>query len=220
MNTDSWLEDTRTSYDTVADSYADLTRHLLDETPEERAVLALFADLVRTPQGGGQVADVGCGTGRITAHLHQLGVDAFGIDLSPGMIEVARRDHPDLRFDVGSMTDLALADASITGLIAWYSLIHVPDDEIRSVFAHFQRVLRPGGPLLLSFHVGDEAQLKTQGYGGRPMKVYVHRRQHAQLMTWLDEAGFGVVSHKTVTSAESRLGGMILARRRTTDPGE
>ena len=118
--------------------------------------------------------------GRITAHLRQLGVDAFGIDLSPGMIEVARRDHPGLRFDLGSMTDLALADASMAGLVAWYSLIHVPDDEISPVFAHFQRVLRPGGPLLLSFHVGDESQLKTQGYGGHPMRVFVHRRRHDQ----------------------------------------
>jgi ubiquinone/menaquinone biosynthesis C-methylase UbiE len=67
-------------------------------------------------QGGGTVADVGCGPGRITAHLRQLGVDALGIDLSPAMIEVARRDHPGLRFEVGSMTDLALADASLAGL--------------------------------------------------------------------------------------------------------
>ncbi|MFE9404030.1 class I SAM-dependent methyltransferase [Streptomyces sp. NPDC006530] len=49
---------------------------------------------------------MGCGTGRITAHLRELGLDVFGIDLSPGMVEVARRDHPGLRFDVGSMTDL------------------------------------------------------------------------------------------------------------------
>ncbi|MGW2769800.1 class I SAM-dependent DNA methyltransferase [Streptomyces sp. NPDC001275] len=216
MNTGGWLEDTRTSYDTVAASYADMTRHLLDETPEERAVLELFADLVRA-QGGGPVADVGCGTGRITAHLRQLGVDAFGIDLSPGMIQVARHDHPGVRFDLGSMTDLELADASMTGLVAWYSLIHVPDDEISSVFAHFQRVVRPGGPLLLSFHVGDESQLKTQGYGGHPMKVYVHRRQHGQLITRLNDAGFAVESHRTLTSAESKLGGIILARREATN---
>ena len=216
-NADGWLEDTRASYDAVADSYADLTRDLLDDTPEERAVLALFADMVGA-QGGGIVADVGCGAGRITAHLRHLGVDAFGIDLSPGMIEVARRDHPGVRFEVGSMTDLALADASMTGLVAWYSLIHVPDDEIRAVLAHFRRVLCPGGPLLLSFHVGDESHLKTQGYGGHPMKVYVHRRQHDQMIAWLNDAGFAVESHSTVTSAESKLGGIILARRPLTDP--
>jgi ubiquinone/menaquinone biosynthesis C-methylase UbiE len=216
-DTGGWLEDTQASYDTVADSYADLTRHLLDETPEERAILASFADMVRA-QGGGPVADVGCGPGRITAHLRQLGVDAFGIDLSPGMIEVARRDHPGLRFDLGSMTDLALADASLTGLVAWYSLIHVPDDDVSSVFAHFQRVLRPGGPLLLSFHVGDKPQLKTQGYGGHPMKVHVHHRRHGQVIAWLNDAGFAVETSRTLASAESKLGGIILARRQVTDP--
>ena len=213
---DGWLEDTRASYDTVADSYADLTRHLLDETPEERAVLAMFADMLRV-QGGGTVADVGCGAGRITAHLRQLGVDAFGIDLSPGMIEAARRDHPGLRFDLGSMTDLTLADASMAGLVAWYSLIHVPDDEIGPVFAHFRRVLRSGGPLLLGFHVGNESQLRTLGYGGHPMKVFVHRRRHDQMIAWLDDAGFAVEMCRTLTSAESRLGGVILARRQVTD---
>ncbi|MFJ5726239.1 class I SAM-dependent DNA methyltransferase [Streptomyces sp. NPDC093149] len=211
-NADDWLADTRTSYDTVAASYAELTRHILDEAPEERAALALFADLV-CAQGGGLVADVGCGTGRITGHLRTLDLDAFGIDLSPGMIDVARREHPGVRFDLGSMTDLTLADTSVTGLVAWYSLIHIPDNEISSVLAHFRRVLRPGGPLLLSFHVGDESQLKTEGYGGHPMKVYVHRRQHEQTIEWLNEAGFALETHKTLTSAESKLGGIILARR-------
>jgi ubiquinone/menaquinone biosynthesis C-methylase UbiE len=214
--TDGWLEDTRASYDTVADSYADLTRHLLDETPEERAVLALFADMVGV-QGGGTVADVGCGPGRITVHLRQLGADAFGIDLSPGMIEVARRDHPGLRFDLGSMTDLALADATMAGLVAWYSLIHVPDDHISAVLAHFGRVVRPGGPLLLGFHVGDESRL-IQGYGGHRVKVVVHRRGHDQMTGWLNDAGFAVEARRTLTSAESRLGGIILARRQATDP--
>ena len=211
-NAEGWLADTRTSYDTVAASYADQVRDLLAETPEERAVMAQFADLVSTGVGG-PVADVGCGSGRITAHLHDLGVDAFGIDLSPGMIEVARRDHPGLRFEVGSMTDLDLADASMAGLVAWYSLIHVPDDEIGSVFAHFRRVLRPGGSLLLGFHVGEESRLKTQGYGGHPMKVYVHRRQLGQMTAWLNDAGFRVEAHRSVSSAESTLGGILLARR-------
>ncbi|MET7701709.1 methyltransferase domain-containing protein [Streptomyces sp. NPDC005485] len=211
-STDNWLEDTRTSYDTVAASYADQVRNLLDETPVERAVLALFADLVSS-RGRGSVADVGCGPGRITAHLRQLGVDAFGIDLSPGMIEMARRDHPGLRFELGSMTDLNLSDGSIAGLVAWYSLIHIPDTQIGTVFKHFHRVLQPGGPLLLSFHVGDTSKVKTEGYGGHPMKVTVHRRRHSQMIGWLNEAGFTVDEHRTLTSAESTLGGILLARR-------
>ena len=206
----SWLADTRASYDTVAASYAEFTRTLLDQTPHERAALALFADQVRQA-GGGPVADVGCGPGRITAHLRDLGVDAFGIDLSPAMIELARRDHPGLRFDVGSMTELALADASVAGLLAWYSLIHIPDDEVSAVLAHFRRVLRPGGPLLVAFHVGDESQLRTQGYG-HPIRVQVYRRPPALLAQWLGDAGFTVEAQTVLRSAESSLGGMIFAR--------
>ncbi|MDZ5445483.1 class I SAM-dependent methyltransferase [Micromonospora sp. 4G57] len=148
-------------------------------------------------------------------YLHELGVDAFGIDLSPGMIDVAQRDHPGLRFEVGSMTDLDLAEGSVAGLVAWYSLIHIPDDQVGSVFAHFRRVMRPGSPLLLSFHVGDETRLKTQGYGGHPMKVYVHRRQPAQVAAWLQEGGFTVEAQMTLTSAESSLGGIVFARRQS-----
>ncbi|WP_042405953.1 class I SAM-dependent DNA methyltransferase [Streptacidiphilus carbonis] len=213
MNPEAWLAETRASYDTVATSYADQVRHLLDQTPYERAVLAVFAELARTT-GTGPVADVGCGPGRITAHLSGLGLDAFGIDLSPAMVEVARREHPGLRFEVGSMTELDLPDASLAGLAAWYSLIHVPDAGITPVLAHFRRVLRPGGPLLISFHVGDESQLKTQGYGGHPMHVHVHRRRPDQLATWLKEAGFTVEAQLTLTSAESRRGGILFARRR------
>lgn len=117
------------------------------------------------------------------------------------------------------MTDLDLADASMAGLVAWYSLIHVPDDEIGSVLRHFQRVLRPGGPLLLSFHIGDESRLKTQGYGGHPMKVYVHRRRPCQMSAWLNDAGFTVEAHRTLSSAESTLGESF-SRAASPTPGK
>ncbi|MEW2518529.1 class I SAM-dependent methyltransferase [Actinacidiphila alni] len=214
---DNWLTATRISYDTVAASYADQVRHLLDETPGERAVLALFADRVRAV-GGGPVADVGCGSGRMTAHLRGLGVDAFGIDLSPGMVTVARRDHPGPHFAVGSMTALPVADGSLVGLLAWYSLIHVPDAEVPVALHHFHRALRPGAPLLLGYHVGDGTRLKTEGYGGHPMHVHVHRRTPSRLTPWLTAAGFTIESHRTLASAESPRGGLTLARRGTCAP--
>ncbi|WP_042435905.1 class I SAM-dependent methyltransferase [Streptacidiphilus anmyonensis] len=212
-----WLAETRASYDTLASSYADAVRDLLEETPYERALLTLFADFVKRG-GGGPVADVGCGPGRITGFLSGLGVEAFGLDLSPAMIEVARREHPGLRFEVASMTDLDravdLADGSLAGLVAWYSLIHVPDDVIGTVFAQFRRLLRPGAPLLLGFHVGEGPELKTRGYGGHPIRVVVHRRRPDQIAGWLDESGFEVEAQMTLASAESRLGGILMARRR------
>lgn len=212
MNEDRWLADTRTSYDTVAISYADQLREALAGAPYLRAALALFADSVQVARAG-PVADVGCGPGHVTAHLHELGVDAFGIDLSAGMIDVARRNHPHLRFEVGSMTDLDLADASVAGLLSFWSLIHIPDESVPAVFGHFRRVLRPGGPLLLGFHVGNGSRLKTQGYGGHPMNVHVHRRQPGQVAAWLRDAGFTVEAHILIAPDESVPGAVLFARR-------
>ena len=92
---DDWLSDTRSSYDTDASGYAEKVRGLLDGSPYLRASLALFAELVGDA-GGGPVADVGCGPGYVTSYLHDIGVDAVGIDLSPEMIAIARRDHDPL----------------------------------------------------------------------------------------------------------------------------
>ncbi|MFI2205461.1 class I SAM-dependent DNA methyltransferase [Streptomyces sp. NPDC020192] len=214
MNTSNWVADTRTSYDTVAVSYAGHMREVLAGAPYLRAALALFTDLVHSA-GGGPVADVGCGPGHVTAHLRELGVDAFGIDLSPAMIDVARRDHPGLRFEVGSMADLDLADASVVGLLAFWSLIHVPDDAVPTVLGHFRRVLRPGGPLLLGFHVGDESVLKTQGYGGHPMNVHVHRRRPDRVADWLRDAGFTVEAHLALDLDKSTPGAVLFARRQS-----
>jgi SAM-dependent methyltransferase len=214
MSADSWLADTRTSYDTVAVSYADQLRDGLDREPYLRAALALFADLVRAA-GGGPVADVGCGPGHVTAHLHELGVDAFGVDLSPGMIDVARREHPHLRFEVGSMTDLDLPDASVAGLLAFWSLIHVPDDAVPAVFEHFRRALRPGGALLVGFHVGEISRLKTEGYGGHPMNVYVHRRRPDRVAAWLRDAGFTVEAQLLLDPDDNVPGAVLFARHRS-----
>jgi SAM-dependent methyltransferase len=182
-----WLADTRTSYDTVAADYAALVTDALRAQPYLQAALALFAELV----GEGPVADVGCGPGQVTARLNELGVSAYGVDLSPRMIAIARRAHPSLRFEVGSMTD-ELPVASLAGILAWQSVIHLPDDAIPAVFANFRRGLRPDGVLQLLFHVGDETRLKTEGYGGHPMRVQVHRRPPDRVAAWLRDAGFAV----------------------------
>ena len=172
--TDAWLSDTRSSYDIDAAGYAEKVRGLLGEMPYLRASLTLFAELVHAA-GGGPVADVGCGPGYVTGYLHDAGVDVFGIDLSPEMIAIARRDYPDLRFEVGTMTDLDLTDDSVVGIVAFWSVIHVPDHAVPGVFEEFRRVLRPQGLLLVGFHVGDETLHRTEGYTGRPINVDSHR---------------------------------------------
>src|SRR5580658_3761194 len=166
MTEPDFLRDTRASYDAVATAYAERFGDELDARPLDRGMLAGFAEVVRAA-GAGPVADVGCGMGRVTAYLDGLGVPAFGIDLSPGMIEVARQTYPGLRFEVGSMLALDLPDASLGGLLAWYSVIHVPDERLPEAFAEFCRVLAPGGLVLLGFQAGDESLHLAEALGHR-----------------------------------------------------
>jgi ubiquinone/menaquinone biosynthesis C-methylase UbiE len=180
----------RDSYDRVAADYADLLRDELAAMPVDRAVLGLFAELV-SADGGGEVADLGCGPGRITAHLASLGLSARGIDLSPGMVAVARRDHPGLRFDVGTMTALDLPDRALAGAVAWYSVIHTPTDQVPAMLAELARVLRPGGRLLLAFQVGDEPSHLRRAYG-HEVSLVVHRRTPELVTRLLAEAGLPV----------------------------
>jgi SAM-dependent methyltransferase len=207
---DSWLSDTRSSYDADADGYTEKVRGLLGERPYLRASLALFAELVHGV-GGGPVADVGCGPGYVTGYLRDVGVDAFGIDLSPEMISIARREYPDLRFEVGTMTDLDLADHSVAGVVAFWSVIHIPDHAMPGVVEQFRRVLRPASPLLVGFHVGDETHHTSTGYSGRPIAVDSHRRRPDQIEGWLRDAGFTVEARLVIGPDQDVPGAVIFA---------
>jgi len=178
---------TRAAYDAVAADYAALLREELAHKPFDRAMLSTFAELVQTA-GDGPVADVGCGPGRVTAHLHELGLNAFGIDLSAEMIAVARRTHHHLRFDEGSMAALDLADASVSGVVAWYSIIHTPREALPAVFAEFHRVLRSGGYLLLAFQVGDECVHLDHAYG-HELSLDAYRLPPGAIADLLSRAG-------------------------------
>jgi SAM-dependent methyltransferase len=160
----AYLAATRSAYDTVAADYADLLRDELAGRPLDRALLATFAELARAV-GDGPVAEAGCGPGRVTAYLAGLGLHTFGIDMSPGMLAVAQRDHPGLPFILGRLGALPVADGALAGLAAWYSIIHTPPEDLGEVFAEFARVLRPGAELLLAFQAGDEKVHLSQAYG-------------------------------------------------------
>lgn len=172
----------------------------------------LFASLI-SELGGGPVLDVGCGSGRIAGYLHNRGLEVTGLDLSPTMIELAGREHPGLCFQVGSMTDLQAPAGSFAGLVAWSSLIHLPDDDVPRVLERFHRALRPGGVVLISFFIGDRVHRKAQRYGGHLMDVDVHHRPMERMTTWLQAAGLTVELQATRDPASAVPGGIVTARR-------
>ncbi|HEY1699775.1 MAG TPA: methyltransferase domain-containing protein [Trebonia sp.] len=213
MTEPAFLRGTRDSYDTLAGHLAEDWRDELDRKPYDRAMLSVFAELVRAA-GGGPVTDAGCGAGRITAFLHKEGLDVDGIDLSPGMLAAARRDYPDLRFAEGDMLHLDLPDASRAGIIAWYSIIHLPRERVPDAFAQFRRVLKPGGYLQLAFQVGDDDPHRSEGYG-KAIDLRFHRHLPEAVTKQLDSAGLPVQAClvREPTGGEPRPQAFILARK-------
>jgi ubiquinone/menaquinone biosynthesis C-methylase UbiE len=141
------------SYDRVAEQYEAAFGDELNQNPLHRALLDCFVTLVSTSGGDGPIGDVGCGPGHVAAYLSQRGLRVVAIDLSPRMVDVARRRYPDLDVRVGSMTSLDVPDAVWAGLVAIYSIIHLPIDDRRQAYREFARVLRPGAWILVAFHV-------------------------------------------------------------------
>ena len=179
-------DDIRQSYDTVAVNYAEVNDRL---GPVDRAMLGLVAEL-----SDGPIADLGCGPGRTTAHLVGLGAEAYGVDLSPGMVEVARGLWPGIRFEVGSIQALDAPDAALAGIVAFYSIIHTATEELPLVFAEFARVLRAAGHVLLAFQLpaGQEPDEKAHiesGYG-HAVSIDVWRRRPELIVGMLETAGF------------------------------
>ncbi len=143
---------TRQSYDRLAATYTDRVAGELAGKTFDRELLDRFADIT-SPLG--PIADLGCGPGHVAAYLHERGAEVIGIDLSPEMIAQARERFPEIRFETGSMTELQ-NERSLGGIVAFYSIIHIERGQQPAMFANWYRALKPGGRLLVAFHLGEQ----------------------------------------------------------------
>ena len=159
MTKEDWVRD---SYDSAASAYADHLFTELEQKPLDRHLLNRFAEATR---GNGSVVDLGCGPGQIAKYLREQGVSVIGVDLSAEMIKVAGSLSPGIDFRVGDMRRLDFEDASLAGVVAFYSIVHFEPAELDAVFREVRRVLRQDGLALISFHVGDHMVHLDDLYG-------------------------------------------------------
>lgn len=178
----------RADYDRIAEDYARKIYGELQYKPLDRELLARLATAVR---GRGSICDMGCGPGHVARFLRDTGADVFGLDLSLQMIEHARRLNPDIAFREGNMLALDLEDDSLAGIAAFYAIANIPVGSLPDVFREMQRVLKPGGMLLLSFHVGDDV-IRPQSLWSNPVSMEFYQLQPARIRLMLPEAGLTV----------------------------
>lgn len=153
----------RASYDRVAADYADGLADELGDLPFERWLL----DRVLEHADGRAVVEVGSGPGHVTAYLAAGGADAVGLDLSPGMVDEARRRFPGRSFELGDLRRLSrpATSSAWSAVLAWYSLIHLAASELPAALAALVRPLAPGGWLVLAVHAGAEVRHVGEWFG-------------------------------------------------------
>jgi SAM-dependent methyltransferase len=188
-----WNPDLAGTYDRVARPYGEQFFHELDLKPFDRELLDRFAARMR---GRGRVCDVGCGPGHVGRYLVERGVDAFGLDLSSGMVALARDLNPAMKFLLGDMRALPLSDTSLAGIVAFYSPIHLERGAVVGALTEFTRVLMPGGLLLLAFH-GGEGEVHADDWFGRGVSIDATLYQPTEMATYMTRAGLDV---ETITT--------------------
>jgi SAM-dependent methyltransferase len=192
----------RESYDRVAQRYADEIGGELAGKPIDRALLRGLAELVADvaeASGSGGIADLGCGPGHVAAYLHSLGPATIGVDISPAMVEVGRSRYPDVQFRIGSLLALPLTDGEVAGAIAFYSILHLRPEHRPVAYAEMARVLRPGGWLLVGFHVSLVGHptggiMHADEWWGERVDLDFHYLDPAEVSDGLSAAGFTVMA--------------------------
>jgi SAM-dependent methyltransferase len=178
----------RESYDRVAEEYARRIFDELQHKPLDRQLLDRFA---KQTQGRDQVCDMGCGPGHVARYLRDVGASVFGLDLSPGMLEQARKLNPDIPFREGNMISLDIPDGALAGVAAFYAIVNIPRPSLPVVFQEIHRVLKSNGLLLLAFHTGDEI-LHEEELWGQKISMDFLLLPPSEIKLNLEAAGFTI----------------------------
>jgi SAM-dependent methyltransferase len=145
------FETVRAAYGSRATDYIEAVGRVEHARESDRARIVAWAAALR-----GRVLDVGSGPGQWTDHLRRLGVEIEGVEPVPEFVEAARSQYPESRYREGRAEHLDVADASLGGILAWYSLIHTDPSGIDVPLAEFGRAVAPGGSVLIGFFTGAD----------------------------------------------------------------
>lgn len=209
------LDIVRESYDRVADNYVEMvTTTGIGDIRTHAWLKAAMDAFASTVAPIGPVLDVGCGPGTVTAYLADRGIEVAGVDLSPRMIDHARRLHPQCTFTVGSATDLNLRPASLGGILGWWSLFNLPRHILPTVLASFAAALRRGGQLIIATHVGDNDVERTEAYNGVPVQWTTYQWQPEQLVSLVQQAGLRLVADLRLPADQTNGPATVLVAKR------
>jgi SAM-dependent methyltransferase len=196
------IDAVREAYSRRAGEYIEVVGKIEHAAAQDREYLLAWARGVE-----GLIIDAGCGPGQWTNYLQREGVDIEGIDPVALFVDDARRRYPSARYRLGRAEDLAVDQASLGGVLAWFSLIHTPPSSIDEPLAEFARCIGPGGSVLIGFFVGAE----SENFEHAVTTAYYWSVDG--LAERIERAGFVITDGQIRTDPGVRPQGVIVAQR-------
>ena len=141
------------AYGARAEQYHELLGTAEEASPREVELITRWAQTLDGP-----VIDAGAGSGRWTNYLNQMGLEDMGMDITPELVAIGRRQYPGVAINLGPMDSLLASDGYLAGILAWYSIIHTPPEDLPAILTEFNRALSPGGSVLLSYFDGPRLE--------------------------------------------------------------
>nr|WP_236579660.1 class I SAM-dependent methyltransferase [Streptomyces sp. HM190] len=159
------------------------------------AHLAALEWLIERLPPGARTLDVGSGTGRPTAAaLVEAGHSVLGVDVSPVMVELARRQVPEAEFRRADVRDLPLEAGSFDGVCVFFSLLQMTRAEQSALLRRLARALRPGGHLVLATVPADVEDVEVV-FMGRPVRATSFAED--DVVALVEGAGLTVLSRRS-----------------------
>lgn len=175
------MDEVTRAYASKAAGLAGMLGTAVSPTDPDRGVIEPWADKVVGP-----ILDLGSGTGRWSGHLSGLGHVVEGVEPVEEFVEIARLAYPAVMFHHASLEDLVGSDRRWSGILAWYSLIHLGPEELPMALSTLRGVLQEDGSMLVSFFAGP--RIETFSHPA----TTAYRWPMQEMIRTIEEAGFEV----------------------------
>jgi len=174
------------AYEAIAGDYATKFTNELEVNDFDRAIVdAAIAAVAH----GEIVLDVGCGPAQVSRRAIAAGAAAVGIDLTPAMLSIARRQVPSLPLTCADVLALPCRRGVAAAAIAWYSLHNVPRRLMPPALTELRRVLQPGGVVVIATHGGQGEEIIEQKRGDGSETVTITYYEAEELTSLAAEHG-------------------------------
>lgn len=183
-------QQTKKSYNKVAQKYYDLFYNELDRKPYDKEFIDTFLSYLNADS---IICDIGCGPcGHIENYVFQKNFRIIGIDISDRCIEIAQKHFPKIKFEIEDFSNLKCPDNYYDGLISYYSIIDTPKIYINKIIKEFNRILKKNGFLLLVVKEGNEEGHQNELLGIET-KIYFSLFTEEEIKTYLEAEGFEII---------------------------